>query len=252
MSVPPTERTAQAGRSAADAPAAAGRRPSGLHRGVQVLVVAVAAVVVLVTAGIVGRAAGGPEAPSGSSVSAGFARDMIDHHAQAVEMATIVHDRTRSSDVRYLATDIALTQTSQMGEMQGWLDAWRLPLGRTGQPMAWMRAGGDGMSMGAGGGGSVPAGMDPAMMRLGPDGLMPGMATTAQVNRLRTLAPAKADVLFLQLMVRHHRAGVAMAQMALDLTDNAQVDRLAQTMVTSQQAEIAQMTQMLHQRGATP
>jgi uncharacterized protein (DUF305 family) len=254
VSIPPTERTAPgdpSGRSAADAPVRAGRRPSGPHRGVQVLMVAAAAVVVLVTAGIVGRATGGPEAPSGSSVSAGFARDMTDHHAQAVEMATIVHDRTQSSDVRYLATDIALTQTSQMGEMQGWLDAWRLPLGRTGPPMAWMRAGDDGMDMG-GGGGSVPAGMDPAMMRLGPDGLMPGMATTAQVNQLRTLAPSKADVLFLQLMIKHHRAGVAMARMALDLTDNAQVDRLAQTMVTSQQAEITQMTQMLHQRGATP
>jgi uncharacterized protein (DUF305 family) len=247
VSVPAGERTEP---SPADAPAQAGRGPSGLHRGAQILLVAAAAVLVLVTAGVVGRATGAPEAPSGGSVAAGFARDMIDHHAQAVSMATIVHDRTHSSDVRYLATDIALTQTSQMGEMQGWLDVWRLPLGRTGPPMAWMDAGDDGMHMGDSGSGT--AAMDPAMMRIGPDGLMPGMATTAQVNQLRTLAPDHADVLFLQLMIKHHRAGVAMAQMALDRTDDAQVDRLAQTMVTSQQAEIAQMTQMLKQRGATP
>jgi uncharacterized protein (DUF305 family) len=31
------------------------------------------------------------------------------HHAQAVEMAEIVRDRTESEEVRTLATDIALT-----------------------------------------------------------------------------------------------------------------------------------------------
>jgi uncharacterized protein (DUF305 family) len=248
MTVRTQERTEQ---PPADPPAAPRPRPSGWRRGAQILVVAASVVLVLFTAAVVGRGTGPVSPPSGGSVAAGFSRDMIDHHAQAVEMATIVHDRTTSSDVRYLATDIALTQTSQMGEMQGWLDAWHLPLGRTGPPMTWMSAGDDGMHMG-GSGRSNAATMDPAMMRLGPDGLMPGMATTADVNRLRTLPPAQADVLFLQLMIKHHRAGVAMAQMALDLTDDAQVDRLAQTMVTSQQAEITQMTQMLHQRGATP
>ncbi|WP_225850798.1 DUF305 domain-containing protein [Streptomyces sp. HPF1205] len=215
--------------------------------------VAAAVVLALFTAGLVGRGTGAAPAPADDSVAAGFARDMIDHHAQAVQMASIVHDRTHDADIRTLTTDVALTQTSQMGQMRGWLDTWHLRLGRTGQPMAWMTSDGDGMDMGRGGDGkSGAAGMDPSLMRLRPDGLMPGMATAAQINQLRTLPPERADIVFLQLMIRHHTAGVAMARMALDLTDNAQVKALAQSVVESQEAEITQMTQMLHQRGATP
>jgi uncharacterized protein (DUF305 family) len=81
---------------------------------------------------------------------------------------------------------------------------------------------------------------------------MPGIATAAQVNELRTLPPDQADVRFLQLMIAHHRAGVAMARMAQALTSVPVVDRLAATMVTDQQNEIDQMTQMLTERGATP
>jgi uncharacterized protein (DUF305 family) len=44
---------------------------------------------------------------------------MIVHHAQAVEMAEIVRDRTQSDDIRILASDISLTQQAQIGIMQG-------------------------------------------------------------------------------------------------------------------------------------
>ena len=57
----------------------------------------------------------------------GFARDMMVHHAQAVEMAEIVRDKTENENVRILATDIALTQQAQIGQMQGWLAVWELP-----------------------------------------------------------------------------------------------------------------------------
>src|SRR5215212_2295350 len=65
--------------------------------------------------------------PGEGSPEAGFARDMIVHHAQAVQMAEIVRDRTDSEDVRILAADIALGQQAQIGIMQGWLGAWGLP-----------------------------------------------------------------------------------------------------------------------------
>jgi uncharacterized protein (DUF305 family) len=83
------------------------------------------------------------------------------------------------------------------------------------------------------------------------DGRMPGLATAAQINQLRTLPVEKADVLFLQLMIAHHTAGIAMAQMAEALTREPVVDHLAATMITGQQGEITQMTQMLALRGAT-
>ena len=59
--------------------------------------------------------------PGNDSAEAGFARDMIVHHAQAVQMAEIVRDKTNSDDMRLLAADISLTQQGQIGIMQGWL-----------------------------------------------------------------------------------------------------------------------------------
>ncbi len=75
---------------------------------------------------------------SGDSSEAGFARDMMVHHAQAVEMAEIVRDKTESDDIRTLATDIALTQQAQIGIMQDWLDVWGLPASGTELAMSWM------------------------------------------------------------------------------------------------------------------
>ena len=223
------------------------------RRAIQIVGLVIAAVLALATTGVVGYAEAGPQPPSDSSVAAGFARDMTDHHAQAVDMATIIGQRTHSAEIRTLATDIALTQTNQMGQMQGWLSQWHLSLGRSGPPMAWMSAGGSGAMMGGSGGDddAMPA-IDPALLKLLPDGRMSGLATDAQINRLRTLPPGRADVLFLQLMIAHHKAGIAMAQMAIALTDEPVVDRLATAMVSGQQGEITQMTQLLQERRATP
>ena len=60
--------------------------------------------------------------PGNDSAEAGFARDMIVHHAQAVQMAEIVRDKTKSDSMRLLAADISLTQQAQVGIMQGWLE----------------------------------------------------------------------------------------------------------------------------------
>jgi uncharacterized protein (DUF305 family) len=84
------------------------------------------------------------------------------------------------------------------------------------------------------------------------DGRMPGMATNAQINQLRTLPVDQADVLFLRLMIAHHKAGVVMAQMAETMTREPVVDQLAGNMIAGQQNEITQMTQMLKLRGAQP
>jgi uncharacterized protein (DUF305 family) len=116
-----------------------GEAPAGgSRRLLQVGALILAAVLCLVTAAVIGNATAGAKSPGDSSVAAGFARDMTDHHAQAVDMATIIGQRTQSVDIRTLATDIALTQTNQMGQMQGWLNQWGLTLGRTGPPMVWM------------------------------------------------------------------------------------------------------------------
>ncbi|WP_436775407.1 DUF305 domain-containing protein [Yinghuangia sp. YIM S09857] len=187
--------------------------------------------------------------PADTSVEAGFARDMKVHHAQAVAMSFTIRDLTDDESVRMLAYDIAATQQNQIGQMTGWLDLWGLTQTTTRPPMEWMSPagmaamGGHTMAPGA----TVPG---PAATT-GPGApQMPGMATKAQLDRLAGLRGVEAEVLFLQLMITHHQAGVAMAQDALDHARSQVVRDLAKGMVAGQNAEIAQMRQWLAERGA--
>ena len=69
--------------------------------------------------------------PGKDSPDVGFARDMMTHHAQAVDMATLLRDRTNDPEMWQLALDILLTQQAQIGQMQGWLTLWDGPIART-------------------------------------------------------------------------------------------------------------------------
>lgn len=192
---------------------------------------AVIGVLALLTAAVVGHATAPLPAPGDTSADAGFARDMTAHHAQAVQMAEIIRTRSRSATIRSIATDVSLTQTAQMGIMQGWLGAWHLPYGSTRPRMAWM--GDDQGDM---------AGMtadDSASPRV--SGSMPGMAAPAEVRRLQTLPVKDADRLFLQLMIAHHRGGIRMATTGERLASRPEVRRLASSIASAQRAEITQM-----------
>ena len=167
-----------------------------------------------------------PRDARSSSAEAGFARDMSVHHAQAVEMAEIVRDKTESEEMRTMAADIALTQQAQIGQMQGWLDAWGLPPTGTEPPMSWM---------------GHPT-----------EGRMPGMASPEEINRLREAPPEEADKLFLRLMIPHHKAALPMARAVLERTDRPEVRRLATAIASSQKGEIKIMQEMLKSRGEKP
>jgi uncharacterized protein (DUF305 family) len=153
--------------------------------------------------------------PGEGSAEAGFARDMMVHHAQAVQMAEIVRDRTQSDDMRLLASDISLTQQAQIGIMQGWLQVWGLPISGTEPAMAWV-----GHPM---------------------DGPMPGMASPEEIDRLSKVPPGVADVLFLRLMIPHHQAAIPMSEAILKRTDVPYIRQLAQSIIASQRAEIQNM-----------
>src|SRR4051812_14031912 len=62
-----------------------------------------------------------PQNPGDTSPEAGFLRDMSTHHAQAVEMSMIEHQKSDNALIVTLSNDIALTQQAQIGYMQGWL-----------------------------------------------------------------------------------------------------------------------------------
>ncbi|MGP3633725.1 DUF305 domain-containing protein [Streptomyces sp. 24-1644] len=198
-----------------------------------------------------GEGSGVASAPSARSADAGFARDMAVHHQQAVEMSFIVRDRTTDEDVRRLAYDIANTQANQRGMLLGWLDLWELPkTAPDGQPpMHWMADGHDGHS-GHGMGGT--AGTEGSGFTAHDGAFMPGMATRAELDRLRAADGRQAEVLYLQLMTDHHKGGVDMARGCAGLCTVKVEKRLAQGMADAQRSELDLMADMLRARGAKP
>lgn len=172
-----------------------------------------AAALALLTAG---------QPPADDSPEAGFARDMRVHLAQGVSIALIARDGGQDPDVRALATSVALTEQTQIGELQGWLDVWRLPATRQQPAMAWM---------------GHPI-----------DGLMPGMASREQMAQLLELPPDALDLQFLRLMIPHHQAGSTIAEAVLGRSNRPEVRRLAAALVRTQQAEIEAMQDLLQRK----
>ena len=161
--------------------------------------------------------------PAEGSREVTFARDMIAHHQQAVEMALVVFKRDVPEDLRVLTEDIMMTQQGQVGIMSGWLNAWGRTFGGEEQPMG-------GLAM----------------------GMAMGMASPEQVKALGTMPLPEAEIQFLQLMIRHHQGGVDMAKEIIGKTSQPEVERLAQSIIDSQESEIKYMTDLLAKRGAQP
>ena len=164
-------------------------------------------------------------APGDDSPEAGFARDMTTHHTQAVEMGFLAFEKGNDPAVRTLGADIASSQQGDIGTMQTWLRMWHLDPTGTRPRMAWMPDGG----------GTVR------------DGLMPGMATKAEMTRLHEVSGREFDLLFLQLMINHHLGGIHMVDAILELSDEADVVRTAQTMHNTQAYELAHMQNLRKQ-----
>ncbi|MCW2539466.1 MAG: hypothetical protein JWN95_1191 [Frankiales bacterium] len=210
--------------------------PTPPHRGMRRILAAlviVAALVIAAGAGyLVGHRDNTTNTPDASSVDAGFAWDMTVHHRQAVSMAGYTRDHTTDPLIKSLAYDIETSQFNQVGQMQGWLDAWGLPVSNPNPVMQWMAA----------------SGHD----HVGSDGLMPGIATQAQMDQLQSASGKALDVLFLQLMLHHHQGGLPMAQWAATHASESYVRNAAQKMADSQSGEIVQLEQLLRERGASP
>ena len=218
------------------------------------IAIAVTVVIVVLLSLAVGRlTAPNPAPPSTISAEAGFARDMQEHHNQAVELALIVRDRTDDPDTRLLAYDIATSQSQQSGQMFGWLAEWGLPQAPAEPSMTWMLrpplGGGGGHSDtghgDTGDGGSVDGAMPDMAM---PGMAMPGMATREQILQLEGLSGQSAEIRFLELMIAHHRGGVEMAAAILERSDVNVVSDLASGILSVQESEIALMERMLAER----
>jgi uncharacterized protein (DUF305 family) len=78
------------------------------------------------------------------------------------------------------------------------------------------------------------------------------MATTDEVERLRAATGRDHDVLFVQLMIRHHLGGVHMLDAVLEASDRDEVVDAATIMKKTQQKEMNVLREALTRLGATP
>ena len=164
---------------------------------------------------------------SATAVDVGFAQDMSAHHQQALMMCDLLAPSAQP-DVRALAAQIEQAQWREIGQMQGWLQMLDAPL-QAERPMSWMGSGGHRHASGV--------------------STMPGMASGDELTRLSAAADVQGEILFLQLMIRHHQGAVDMAAEAARTAGEPAIRRAAVAMVTSQSDEISVMTVMLDQRG---
>ncbi|MEU6724401.1 DUF305 domain-containing protein [Nonomuraea wenchangensis] len=138
-----------------------------------------------------------------------FAEAMIPHHRQALEMTSLVEERTTTDVVRRVARAITAAQTPEIRAMTSWL----ADLGRP-----------------------APAGHDHASTGPGY-----GMASEEELNALRAARGAAFDRLFLQLMTRHHEGAVKMAEEELAGGRDHRMRLLAKDVYSGQSIEIARM-----------
>ncbi|MBP8536718.1 DUF305 domain-containing protein [Streptomyces sp. MK37H] len=156
--------------------------------------------------------AGDDDSPNTADRS--YVRMMIEHHRQALVMTGLAADRAKSAKVKRLAERIASGQKPEIEAMR----AWQKTAG--GEPK-----GGDGGHEGHA-------------------AKMPGMATEAQLARLRAAKGADFDALFLKLMITHHRGAVSMATDVLAQGNNVRVEEMANDVIAQQSSEIRRMRQM--------
>ncbi|MEJ2857928.1 MULTISPECIES: DUF305 domain-containing protein [unclassified Saccharothrix] len=176
--------------------------------------------------------------PAKDSVDVGFSQDMAVHHIQGISMANTARDKTTTPAIRQLAFDIESTQLEQVGRMKGWLTLWGAPeQSPDGTHMKWM---------------TTATHHTAGTSTTGGTALMPGMASSEELAKLRSLSGTEFDVYFLQLMLRHHQGGAPMAQYAATHAGQDAVRTLADNMLKSQSSESEYMKQLLTERGASP
>ncbi|RVW02770.1 DUF305 domain-containing protein [Rhodococcus xishaensis] len=162
----------------------------------------------------------GTNEPTGAHNDAdvAYVRMMIPHHEQAIEMAELVPSRSDSPEVNSLATQIEHAQEPEIEQMEGWLTAWGVPEPEH-QPMTNM----------------------PEM-----ENGMHGMMTPEQMRALESASGMEFDRMWLEMMIEHHEGAVTSSEEILRDGESEQVRELAQNIIASQQAEIAQMRQLLN------
>lgn len=185
-----------------------------------------AALALALTACSTSEGAGGGTGSGHNDADVDFASDMIQHHAQALEMVDLTLGRDLDPKVAGLAEDIRAAQAPEIETMADWLEDWDEPVPATSRDHANAHA------EDHGGGGAM-------------DEDMPGMMSAEQMDSLENASDATFEDLWMQMMIDHHEGAISMAQTVLDEGESAKVAKLAEGVVETQQAEIDTMRSLL-------
>ncbi|KAA9289871.1 DUF305 domain-containing protein [Corynebacterium amycolatum] len=156
-----------------------------------------------------------------------FAQMMIPHHKQAVEMSEMLLAKEGiPAQVVEFAQGVIDAQGPEIDRMNAMLEAW-------GQQLVTDSGGGKGTMDEIGG-------MDHGEM-----GSMSGMMSQEDMTALEEAQGTGAARLYLEQMTAHHEGAVDMARDEVADGQNPHAITLAEQIINDQEAEIAQMQQML-------
>ncbi|MET9951795.1 DUF305 domain-containing protein [Streptomyces sp. NPDC006339] len=142
-----------------------------------------------------------------------FAQMMIPHHEQALQMAKLADGRAEDPEIKKLVGEIEKAQDPEIQKMKSWLKTWGKP-----------------ESPGHGGHGGH------------------GMAGMVSDTDMADLAAAKGkefDRKFAELMIAHHEGAVQMAKTEQKDGKDAAAKKVADDVVRTQAAEIAELKKIL-------
>ncbi|MGW8768772.1 DUF305 domain-containing protein [Streptomyces sp. NPDC055815] len=140
-----------------------------------------------------------------------FAQMMIPHHEQALEMAKLADGRAEDPEVKELVAAIEQAQDPEIQKMKAWLKGW-------GKPESAGHGSGHGMA---------------------------GMMSDQDMKDLAAAKGEAFDRKFAELMIAHHDGAVAMAKDEQKNGGNATAKKLADDVVRTQSAEVAQLKKIL-------
>jgi len=156
-----------------------------------------------------------------------FAAAMVEHHAQAIQMANFTIGRDGIDPrIAELAEEIRLSQTAEIDEMAGFLRGWGADVPQTGYATGDSHSHDDEM-----------AGGDHADM--------PGMMTGSEMEEL---AVAQGDVfaeMWMRMMIEHHEGALTMIDELQADGEHEGLRGLAEQMEADQRTEIGDLERWL-------
>ncbi len=150
-----------------------------------------------------------------------FMQGMIPHHAQALEMAALIAERTAHEGLHLLGRRIEISQRDEIAWMTRWLE-------RRGETAPMMGSG-------------HAHGLDEGE-------LMPGMLSREEMAALAAARGSEFDRLFLEGMIKHHQGALMMVAELFDSPGGGQeteIFRFAADVDADQDMEILRMSDML-------